>query len=471
MILMEIYCIQLLFWPGGYEYGFGEYFDVSKNGDVCVTGSVYLSPNVYIFTAKYNSSGILQWSKVFRTDIYNTVFDIKIDKLGNVNIVGSAIIGAQGFALLIHYNQSGDTSWVKYFNNNQNTASYRKITLDNLNNIYVEGNISNIGKCLISKYDINGNQQWFNTFTYDASRSNLGRGISVDLLGNVYIIGTQAKPQSQYDAYLLKLNNSGQIQWDYPYPGYGTGNNSLWGPVITKDGNSIYYTASVHDTVGIGYNIATIKINAQGTLQWAKVYNGGISNGLNLPADIKLDRFDNVYVAGTGYYQITGNDYLVLKYNPSGNLIWTVNYEGIVTNGDDAISEILLDSNTNFVVTGNSRKIQNSYSDAVTIKYNQPIGISTSQHQIPGENELNQNFPNPFNPITNIRFSIAKNSVIQLKIFDVLGRIKEILVNEKLIPSEYELTFDGSSYSSGVYFYQLTSDGNIVDIKKLVIIK
>ena len=99
------------------------------------------------------------------------------------------------------------------------------------------------------------------------------------------------------------------------------------------------------------------------------------------------------------------------------------------------------------------------------------MGINPISNIIPLSFNLQQNFPNPFNPKTKIRFSVSKNSVIQLKIFDVLGRIKEILVNEKLIPSEYEVTFDGTNYSSGVYFYQLTSDGNIIDTKKLVIIK
>ena len=215
---------------------------------------------------------------------------------------------------------------------------------------------------------------------------------------NVYTIGTQVRPQSLTDSYLAKFDSLGQLIWYLPNPGYGTGNNSLWGPAISKDGNSIYYSASVHDTGSSGYNIATIKVDSSGSLQWSRIYNGGIPDGLNLPADIKLDKFDNIYVAGTGYYQTTGNDYLVLKYYPYGNLIWTVNYSGVVTNGGDGISEMLIDSNTNIYVTGNSRKIQNTYRDAVTIRYNQLSGIVNSNNQTPAGFELKQNYPNPFQP-------------------------------------------------------------------------
>ncbi len=459
------------FWPGGYESGWGEYFDVSKNGDVCVTGSLYLTPNYYIFTAKYNSAGVLQWSKVFRTDIYNLVNDINIDKLGNVNVIGAAVINSQGYALLIHYNQFGDTIWTRYFNNNLNTASYRKITLDNLNNIYVEGNISNIGKCLISKYDINGNQLWFNTFTYDVSRSNLGRGISVDLLGNVYIIGTQAKPQSQYDAYLLKLNNSGQIQWDYPYPGYGTGNNSLWGPLITSDGNSVYYTASVHDTVATGYNIATIKVNSTGVFQWSRIYNGGLINGVNIPANIKFDRFENIYVVGTAYFATTGDDIVSLKYSPSGILNWSVKYSGVLINGGEYGADLILDSNSSLYVTGMSRKSNNSGYDAVTIKYDQTIGIVNNNNEIPVEFKLNQNYPNPFNASTILTYQLPIKSFIRLSIFDVSGKLVKVLVNRSQDAGNYSNIIEMNNFPSGIYFYKLEANNKMLQTKKMILIK
>mgnify|MGYP000654584036 CR=1 FL=1 len=83
---------------------------------------------------------------------------------------------------------------------------------------------------------------------------------------------------------------------------------------------------------------------------------------------------------------------------------------------------------------------------------------------------LQQNYPNPFNPSTTIRFSIAHRAQVTLKIFDLLGRELETLVNEELNPGEYSMVFDATSIASGVYFYQLRA-GTFIQTKKMLIIK
>ncbi len=83
---------------------------------------------------------------------------------------------------------------------------------------------------------------------------------------------------------------------------------------------------------------------------------------------------------------------------------------------------------------------------------------------------LNDAFPNPFNPTTHLRFSIADFRLVTLKIYDVLGREIATLVNERKSPGTYEVSFDASSLPSGVYFYRLQS-GNFTDVKKMVVEK
>lgn len=97
--------------------------------------------------------------------------------------------------------------------------------------------------------------------------------------------------------------------------------------------------------------------------------------------------------------------------------------------------------------------------------------LNVINQQVPIKCTLMQNYPNPFNPSTSIKFSIPKRSFVQVQIYDILGRIKELLVQEFMNPAEYELTIDGSQYSSGVYFYQLIADGKIMDTKKFMVIK
>jgi photosystem II stability/assembly factor-like uncharacterized protein len=89
---------------------------------------------------------------------------------------------------------------------------------------------------------------------------------------------------------------------------------------------------------------------------------------------------------------------------------------------------------------------------------------------IPKEYTLNQNFPNPFNPETKIQFGLPKSGFVKLAVYDAAGRKVEELVNQQLNAGTFEVTWNGSEYSSGVYFYKLESDG-FVDTKKMILVK
>jgi photosystem II stability/assembly factor-like uncharacterized protein len=89
---------------------------------------------------------------------------------------------------------------------------------------------------------------------------------------------------------------------------------------------------------------------------------------------------------------------------------------------------------------------------------------------IPTEYNLTQNFPNPFNPITKIIYTVSQSSNVVIKVFDVLGNEIETLVNEEKPVGTYELKWDAANLPSGVYFYQLTA-GQYVETKKMVLIR
>lgn len=97
------------------------------------------------------------------------------------------------------------------------------------------------------------------------------------------------------------------------------------------------------------------------------------------------------------------------------------------------------------------------------------VGIAGNT-EIPNKFELYQNYPNPFNPKTVISFQLPVNSFTELVIYDMLGRKVATLVNEQLQPGTYEVDFDGSKFSSGVYYCKLIS-GNYSDTKKMILIK
>jgi len=89
---------------------------------------------------------------------------------------------------------------------------------------------------------------------------------------------------------------------------------------------------------------------------------------------------------------------------------------------------------------------------------------------VPSKFKLSQNYPNPFNPSTKINFDLAKDSKVNLKIYDMLGREVSTLVNEFRTAGYYSVDFNASALSSGVYFYRITTE-DFSAIKKMVIMK
>ena len=89
---------------------------------------------------------------------------------------------------------------------------------------------------------------------------------------------------------------------------------------------------------------------------------------------------------------------------------------------------------------------------------------------LPAKFQLEQNYPNPFNPVTVIKYQLPFNSSVTLKIFDILGKEVETLVNEEKNAGYYQISFDASSLSSGIYFYTLQTE-NYFTTKKMILLK
>jgi hypothetical protein len=112
------------------------------------------------------------------------------------------------------------------------------------------------------------------------------------------------------------------------------------------------------------------------------------------------------------------------------------------------------------------------------------VGINRLSSEVPAEYKLFNNYPNPFNPSTNIKFSIPLlssphaqigNPLIVLKVYDILGKEIATLVNEKLQPGTYEVPFSINQFpnypaASGIYFYRFITD-KYTATKRMILIK
>ena len=90
---------------------------------------------------------------------------------------------------------------------------------------------------------------------------------------------------------------------------------------------------------------------------------------------------------------------------------------------------------------------------------NSLVGMNGEISSVPKEFKLYNNYPNPFNPSTVIKYDLPINSYVKLAVYDILGREAGVLVNQLQNAGKQEIVWNASDFPSGVYFYILTGDG------------
>lgn len=119
-----------------------------------------------------------------------------------------------------------------------------------------------------------------------------------------------------------------------------------------------------------------------------------------------------------------------------------------------------------------ARDLTNHYSDYSNevVSRTEPMNKKSVEEIVINEYKLDQNYPNPFNPITKISYSIKEESLVTLKIYDILGKEIATLVNENKAAGNYEIIFNASDLPSGMYIYKIQS-GSFTDAKKMLLTK
>lgn len=97
-------------------------------------------------------------------------------------------------------------------------------------------------------------------------------------------------------------------------------------------------------------------------------------------------------------------------------------------------------------------------------------GKNNPINTVPSEFFLESNYPNPFNPVTTIKYGVPEKSYVTLRIYDMLGRLIKVLQSGEQLAGSYTVNFDGAQYASGIYFYELRA-GNYFEVRKMNLIK
>ncbi|MDD5361405.1 MAG: T9SS type A sorting domain-containing protein [Ignavibacteria bacterium] len=162
----------------------------------------------------------------------------------------------------------------------------------------------------------------------------------------------------------------------------------------------------------------------------------------------------------SGYNLFAGTDLGGVYLSTNAGLTWLQKNQGLTSND---VTAIYVFGDYIFAGGGGTPGIWRRFLlDIISVK-----NISS---EIPEKYSLSQNFPNPFNPSTTIKYQITKNETVSLKVFDILGIEVATLVNEKQSPGTYQVNWSAGNLSSGIYFYRLRA-GSFTDTKRMTLVK
>lgn len=404
---------------------------INSNDDKGV--SITADDNGYVYATGYTTG----------PDGYTDIFAVKADPTGNV--IWSAI--EDGVSNL--------------------NAEGTSLVIDSENNIYICGFVTssvNNTDIIVIKYGAN---RWIKTINGSGNSEDKAWGIVVDESDNVYITGYITNSDNNTDTYTACLSPSGQIVWSKTYNGSGNESDKAWGIIIDEDDDVFITGETTADNNNINY--LTIKYNNQGQLIWNKTYNGP-GNGEDKSAAISLYR-NKIVVTGKSWgsdntYDIATVSYLI----NNGNQV-EVNRYSMAENSNDLAKDIASKGNI-IVVTGYSvikrdNASSNSYISTLSPGFSSQL---ESKLTVPAGFSLQQNFPNPFNPVTSIQFNLGELSYVKLSVYDVLGKEVSVLINQQLEAGSHKITFIAGNLSSGIYFYKLEA-GSFSEIKKMTLVK
>lgn len=225
-----------------------------------------------------------------------------------------------------------------------------------------------------------------------------------------------------------------------------------------------YYPAAFDNVIAIG------AINNRGKRAVPFCWGGGSSYGSHIdfcaPGEMILGlNYQNTnavtYWCGTSQAtpMVTGIVSLMLSKNP--NLTYSSIYSILKASAIDTLGN----RNAGWNQYYGWGRIDAAFALAQVIP-----AVNTISTEVPAEFYLSQNYPNPFNPSTKISFGISVSSDVKMNVYDLTGKQVAELVNERVQPGKYEVTFDASALASGTYFVRINA-GSYTESKKITLLK
>lgn len=405
-------------WVAGDTGGFGEAeavtFDQYEN--VIVTGSSCLEGGVRDYlTVKYDSGGDELWRARYDgpTGLSDHATDVAVDGTGNVYVTGNTETqpgGGWSSWATVKYDFYGIQQWAAFHDGPGGIAYAVRAACDKAGSVVVAGYSRPVGPWFDYStvgYSDSGEPIW--EASYDGSGHSEDRvaALSGDLAGGVIVAGTSDAPDSLGDSATICYDVSGAERWMIrsnlrPYAAL----TDAWGNCYLTGSRGGHCSTTKYDEAGLEcwsstyvdpngqfssgkaiavdamgnvfvggdcqFDCLVVSYDAFGSQRWAHLWDGP-AHGYDRLAAVAVDHSGNMFMAGTSDGTTRWDDFVTVKFSPSGETVWTARYHGPSTACDDGAVDIAVDAAGCAYVLGTSYGVE-TLTDYVTIKYDSTGG-------------------------------------------------------------------------------------------------
>lgn len=396
--------------------------EIDNAGNILVSGTIrsgFSNPvNAASLLMKFSPTGALLWRVVYENSFDgSSTKKCLVDAQDNIYVLGLGI-GPNGMVTKVKkFNTSGVSLW-NYFDSGNGAPVTFKFSRDN-NIVISHRSITGILNGF-SKIDTNGNNIW----SLSGISSDYVGDIAGDFLGNSYIINGINQGSE-----LKKISSTGTV---------------IWSETNAVIGNKVEVGTDNNPVVG-GYplgsfGVVVLKYDSDGNLLWENLDADGPSLSLLALAPMRLDNFNNVYVAGS-----TMSEMGVCSVSNDGTSAWA-----ITTPSGYPVWFVFGVDYSIYVVGGTTAKLTQS-----------ALGF-------PSFDETNESFkiyPNPVNSIATLESNFKQSMYVQITVLDVLGKVVINIPRQEHKSGLNKINLDLAGLNSGMYFCQIKSDENLQTVK------
>jgi hypothetical protein len=443
-------------WTRVYGYsGSDDGFSVRQTDDLgyIITGLTGNYPDFDVWLLKTDQYGDTLWTRTYGGNLAEYGYSVQPASDGGYIISGTT----QSFGLglydlyLVKTDANGNAVWTRNYGTDD--SEYGMSVLHTSDDGYIiAGYTYSTGPTLADLYlvktDSNGDSVW--TKYYGGSSEESGFSLSdASDGGYIFAATTTSFGAGGSDFWLLRLDQNGDTLWTCTYGGLYQ--ETAYCVEQTSDGG--YIIAGYSSSFGNGsYDVYIVRTDSLGDTLWAGIYGGSMDDY----AEHICQTSDGGFIV-TGYTwsnSVGSADLLVMKIDQYGNEIWSRSYGGEDWDLGHAIQPT---ADGGYIIAGYTQSFGAGANDLWLLKIAGEASAIDNIVTGPSAINLYENYPNPFNSSTTIRYRLDASLFVTIRIYDILGRIIKTLANNHHNPGDYRITWDAENNPSGVYFYQIQS--------------